>query len=148
MSYNQIFRRLSRLFQSTVNSVLDDLNKEEEQAFDEELRKAEQEAKGDTGSQQQSTGNQQSKRKEQRQQNTSQGKRKPGERDNDYYLAVLGLTSSATNDEVKRAYRKLMAQYHPDKVATLAPELQKIASEKSKAINEAYMIIERRRGMK
>ena len=41
-----------------------------------------------------------------------------------------------------------MSQYHPDRVASLGEDLQRAAVEKAKTINEAYQIIERRRGMK
>jgi len=47
--------------------------------------------------------------------------------------SVLGLTSSASNDEVKNAYRKLAKKYHPD----LNPD-SKEAEQKMKEINEAY----------
>jgi len=77
-----------------------------------------------------------------------EGRRKPGEKDDAYYFNVLGLTTSATEAEIRKAYRRLMSQYHPDRVATLGADLQKAAAEKAKSINEAYMIIERRRGMK
>ena len=142
MSYSRIFRRIGRLFQSTVHSILDDEDKRDANAFDEELRR-EQEREKD----QRSSSSQQEQRQS-KQQARSEGKRKPGEREDAYYYEVLGLTPSATEDEIRQAYRKLMMQYHPDKVATLGPELRQTASEKSKAINEAYMIIERRRGMK
>jgi hypothetical protein len=52
--------------------------------------------------------------------------------------AVLGLSRSATRDQIKTAYRVLIAQYHPDKVAQLGPELQHLATEKTKDINDAY----------
>ncbi len=77
-----------------------------------------------------------------------EGRRKPGEKDDAYYFNVLGLTTSATEAEIRKAYRRLMSQYHPDRVATLGADLQKAAAEKAKSINEAYMIIERRRGFK
>ncbi|MFZ1730072.1 MAG: J domain-containing protein [Bacteroidota bacterium] len=77
-----------------------------------------------------------------------EGRKKPGEKDDAYYYAVLGLTTSATEAEIKKAYRKLMSQYHPDRVATLGEDLQRAAGEKSKIINEAYQIIERRMGFK
>lgn len=51
---------------------------------------------------------------------------------------VLGLTSDATDAEVDQAYRRLMSQYHPDKVAGAAPELREQAEKKAREINAAY----------
>ena len=48
-------------------------------------------------------------------------------------FAVLGLSSSATEDEIKSAYRKLAKKYHPD----LNPG-DKAAEEKMREVNEAY----------
>ena len=48
-------------------------------------------------------------------------------------FSVLGLSSSATEDEIKSAYRKLAKKYHPD----LNPG-DKAAEEKMREINEAY----------
>ena len=57
-------------------------------------------------------------------------------RDNPY--AQLGLTSDASDAEVEQAYRRLIAQYHPDRVAGAAPELRKQAETKAREINGAY----------
>jgi DnaJ like chaperone protein len=54
------------------------------------------------------------------------------------YYAVLGLEQDATDEEVKKAYRKLSMKYHPDKVRHLGDEFQKVAEEKMKEINAAY----------
>ena len=51
---------------------------------------------------------------------------------------VLKVPPTAGAEEVKAAYRRLIAQYHPDKVATLAPEFRALAEEKSKELNAAY----------
>lgn len=61
---------------------------------------------------------------------------------------VLGLTSSATNDEVKKAYRRLAMKYHPDKVEGLGEEVKKNAEAQFREINEAYEQIKTARGMK
>ena len=58
--------------------------------------------------------------------------------------AVLGLETGADDEEIKRAYRKLSMQYHPDKVAHLGAEFQKIAEEKMKEINAAYDYFKKR----
>jgi DnaJ like chaperone protein len=51
---------------------------------------------------------------------------------------VLGITVSASTDEIKIAYRKMASLYHPDKVAHLAPEFREMADRKMKEINTAY----------
>lgn len=51
---------------------------------------------------------------------------------------VLGVAANATPDQIKDAYRTLMSQYHPDKVASLGEELQVLAERKSKEISAAY----------
>jgi len=52
--------------------------------------------------------------------------------------AELGLTAEASDAEIDQAYRRLMSQYHPDKVAGAAPELREQAEKRSRAINAAY----------
>jgi curved DNA-binding protein len=54
----------------------------------------------------------------------------------DYY-AILGVPRNASNEEIKRAYRKLAMQYHPDR----NPGKEKWANDKFKAINEAYGVL-------
>lgn len=61
---------------------------------------------------------------------------------------VLGLTSSATEDEVKKAYRRLAMKYHPDKVEGMGEEVKKNAEAQFREINEAYEQIKTARGMK
>jgi preprotein translocase subunit Sec63 len=57
-------------------------------------------------------------------------------RDNPY--AVLGLTEEASDAEVDLAYRRLITQYHPDKLSGAADELRRQAEGKARAINGAY----------
>lgn len=52
--------------------------------------------------------------------------------------SILGVAPSATPHEVRRAFRARMAEYHPDRVATLGAELRELAEVKSKAITAAY----------
>lgn len=66
--------------------------------------------------------------------------------DSDY--KVLGIDPNATDDEVKKAYRKMAIKFHPDKVAQMGEEYQKGAKEKFQKIQEAYEAIKKRRGMK
>ena len=57
--------------------------------------------------------------------------------------AVLGVTSAATPEEVRAAYRKRAQEYHPDKVGNMAPEFRALAEQKMKEINDAYERIKR-----
>ena len=52
--------------------------------------------------------------------------------------AELGLEPDASDAEVDQAYRRLMSQYHPDRVAGAAPELRAQAEQRARAINAAY----------
>jgi DnaJ like chaperone protein len=60
---------------------------------------------------------------------------------------VLGLDKSASDEEVKKAYRQMAVRYHPDKVASLGEEYQKGAKEKFQSIQEAYDNIKKARGI-
>jgi DnaJ like chaperone protein len=51
---------------------------------------------------------------------------------------TLGISRNATQEEIKRAYRKLANKYHPDKVHHLGPEFKDLAEKRFKAIQEAY----------
>ena len=75
----------------------------------------------------------------------SQGSSSYGSRyDKDPYR-VLGIDSSATDDEVRKAYRKMAMKYHPDRVAGMSEEMQRNAAEQMKEINQAYEVIKQRR---
>lgn len=51
-----------------------------------------------------------------------------------------------TMEKLRRHYRRLVAAYHPDRVAGLGVKLQRVAEEETKAINEAYAFFKRRLG--
>ena len=68
-------------------------------------------------------------------------------KDTDSAYAVLEISPSATDDEVKSAYRRMAMKNHPDKVASLGPDVQKAAEEKFRKIQEAYETIKKQRGM-
>lgn len=61
---------------------------------------------------------------------------------------VLGLDSSATDEEIKKAYRRLAMKYHPDKVEGLGEEVKKNAEAQFREINEAYETLKNLRGIK
>lgn len=62
---------------------------------------------------------------------------------------LLGISKSASNDEVKKAYRRLMSQNHPDKLVAkgLPEEMIKLATEKTQKIQKAYEWVSKARGM-
>jgi DnaJ-class molecular chaperone len=57
---------------------------------------------------------------------------------------VLGVSTDASDEEIKRAYQDKMRQYHPDRVAGAGPELRDLAEKRSKEINAAYQQLMRR----
>ncbi len=59
---------------------------------------------------------------------------------------ILGVNSGATDEEIKKAYRRMALESHPDKVTHLGEDLRKAAEEKFKKIQEAYEEIKNRRG--
>lgn len=64
---------------------------------------------------------------------------------------VLGVPETATEAEIKKAYRKLILEYHPDTVASndgLSEESKKYATRKFREVQEAYEQICRERGIK
>jgi DnaJ like chaperone protein len=67
----------------------------------------------------------------------------------DAYIA-LGLTAGASDDDVKRAYRRLMSENHPDKLAAkgLPESMRQVAEERTREINVAYELIKDSRGLK
>jgi DnaJ like chaperone protein len=62
--------------------------------------------------------------------------------------AALGLTASASDAEIKRTYRRLMSQNHPDKLAGkgLPDSMREMAEEKTREISTAYALIKEARG--
>ncbi len=54
------------------------------------------------------------------------------------WYEVLRVPATASLDEVKLAYRRRIAEYHPDRTCRLGDELRTLAEERSKAINAAY----------
>ena len=57
---------------------------------------------------------------------------------------VLGVESGASQEEISSAYRRLVQQYHPDRVADLGPELREVAEQRMKEINAAYQELKQR----
>jgi DnaJ like chaperone protein len=60
---------------------------------------------------------------------------------------ILEINPNASNEEIKKAYRKMAVKYHPDKVSHLGDAAQKAASEKFKEVQLAYENIKKQRGI-
>ena len=54
------------------------------------------------------------------------------------FAEILGVEKPFEEENVKATYRKLIAQYHPDRVSAMGPEIRDVAEVKAKEINEAY----------
>jgi len=67
--------------------------------------------------------------------------------DRDWAYKTLEVEPSATNEEVKKAYRSMAMKYHPDKVGDLGEDVKKSATERFRTINEAYEAIKKERGI-
>jgi len=65
----------------------------------------------------------------------------------DWAYHILEIQEMATNEEIKKAYRKMALKFHPDKVSYLGEEVQKAANEKFQKLNEAYQAICKERGL-
>ena len=60
---------------------------------------------------------------------------------------VLGISPDATDEEVRKAYRKMVIQHHPDKVAHLGDDVKEAATKKLQEINKAKEMIFQARGL-
>lgn len=77
--------------------------------------------------------------------NLHSGSSKQGSLEDAY--KVLGIAPTATDDEVKAAYRKMALKHHPDRVATLGEDVRKAAEKKFQEINDAKDKIYKARGL-
>lgn len=68
-------------------------------------------------------------------------------KDTDNAYKILEITPDSSNDEIKKAYRKMAVKYHPDKVSHLGEEFKKAAEEKFQMLNQAYETIKKQRGI-
>ena len=59
---------------------------------------------------------------------------------------ILGVGESASDDDIEAAYRRLMSEFHPDRVAGAGPEIRELAERRTREANAAYDQIKRQRG--
>ena len=83
------------------------------------------------------------------QQNTQETRHTAYNTNNQEYYKVLECDSNISDEELKKQYKKLMMQYHPDKYASndLPEEIQKMLNSKMSELNEAYEQIKKERGI-
>ena len=65
----------------------------------------------------------------------------------DWAYELLEIQRSATDEEVKKAYKKMAIKYHPDKVEYLGEDFKKAANEKFQKLNSAYEVIKKERNI-
>ena len=68
-------------------------------------------------------------------------------KETDSAYKILGIDPSATDEEVKKAYREMAKKNHPDLVSNLGDEVREAAEKKFQEINAAYEAIKKQRGM-
>jgi DnaJ like chaperone protein len=59
---------------------------------------------------------------------------------------VLELSPACTDDEIKKAYRRMGMKYHPDKVNSLGEDVKQSATEKFRKVKDAYDHLKKERG--
>ena len=64
----------------------------------------------------------------------------------DWAYQVLELSSDCSNEDIKKAYRRMAMKYHPDKVNSLGEEVKQSATEKFRKVKEAYDYLKQQRG--
>jgi DnaJ-class molecular chaperone with C-terminal Zn finger domain len=65
----------------------------------------------------------------------------------DSAFKILEIERSASDEDVKKAYRKMAMKYHPDKISQLGEDYKKSAEEKFRKVNEAYEKIKKERNI-
>ncbi len=60
---------------------------------------------------------------------------------------ILEIESTSSDDDLKKAYRRMAMKYHPDKVSHLGEDFKKVAHEKFRKVQEAYDQVKKERGL-
>ncbi len=64
-----------------------------------------------------------------------------------YYYTILEVDPKATDNEVKKAYRRMAKKYHPDRVSQVGEDVQKAAKVKFQKLQQAYEMVKKERGL-
>ncbi|MEX0986322.1 MAG: TerB family tellurite resistance protein [Bacteroidales bacterium] len=67
--------------------------------------------------------------------------------ESDAAFKILEIDPSASDEDVKKAYRRMAMKYHPDKVSHLGDDFKKVAQEKFRKVKDAYDSIKKQRGI-
>ena len=125
----QIFNRLKKITKANINQrespVTTDFDIDD---YDDELEQKINEASKQTGS---GIG-----------ESTSENNLKMNEA---LAYSVLKLSGNPTIEEIKRAYKSIIKQYHPDKIDDMGDDIKALAEEKTKQINEAYKFLRKKK---
>lgn len=94
--------------------------------------------------------NSEPKRKESRRETKSENDKPRDDDKIDFARAceILGVATDATPEEMKKAYKTKIAQYHPDKVENLGDEIKEVAKRNTLQINSAYALLKTEKGFK
>lgn len=155
----QIWNRIRRLAQSytrdsawSYESVEEEEQRRLKEIIDELNRQEPARQQGQSAGQQHAhTGQQNASQRNGSQQRASNEQQrsapKPTGMTMEQALHILGVASTASNDDIKRAYKKLMMKYHPDRVASMGAVEQEAAKRRAQEVNGAYQYIKTAKGL-
>jgi hypothetical protein len=147
MSYSALFRKAARLFKSYLSDTGESQSGHQSSSSYQYSDNKGAQNSYRTDSSYSSKGNESKNQNYQNSQSKEQHSSKNANlKDEFYYYTVLGLPKGAGVEDIKKAYKTLISQYHPDKVSTLGIDLQNLAKKKAQEINEAYQYFKNKFG--
>ena len=142
---NQLWRRAVNIAKSYLNDS-DFSFRREVDSEDEELRRIIDELNSEK---EQDKGQEQRHSQQQSQQQSRSGGQAGAARNGEMTIAdacrVLQVPANADVDTIKSAYKKLIREHHPDRVATKSEDVRERAAKRSREINSAYTFLKKAR---